>query len=645
MPTDLATGRPLAKRERSSRRRAHLAPSERIAAAALVGMVFLAVLAFGASDVMTATLFSGVYALYLLILLATCDWARRDLGRLPGLGIQATAFALLIAAVLWPLTAWGPGGPHPVWSYLPGQLGSLTVDRSALLLNVLQFFGLACLFVSARLIGASETRGAWFLRAALVALAAYATAALIDHVSVRRSARLVATLLSPNSAATTFGAGMLLAAAAAVNRFRRHPGLSVLRRGDPEAMAWLGVVALLASVLLLTVSRAGVVASLIGLGLMLAWNAFAQRQSLRGSAALIVGAAILLVAAVALRSMGELTDRFTVTSRDLEVRAIIFKPHWDAFLSTPWSGFGLGSFPTVNQLVITAPSLSELYNIRAAHNLYLQWLEEGGVVGAAAMLAAFALILWPVIRGGLADSSTGVWARATVCAALIFLVHGFTDFALQAPAIQALCALILGVVGSMGAARAGKRSASVVQPWPVNLAAGLTLLVAGLVAAPLVAARLGGDLSRWPTAPAEALAQSLETGLAIADPKPATLQRLERLSGRELALRPASGAAWLRKAAIEMELGHTEASSQALENSFVVAPLQTSLFDRRTIFAYEHWDQLSPNARVQTVYHLRAEWRRSGRPARFVAMANGLRNPAGRIGMALQVAVLRMSSR
>ncbi|EJL34045.1 lipid A core-O-antigen ligase-like enyme [Caulobacter sp. AP07] len=646
MPTDTAVGRPVAAGDRTPRRRARrLAASEKVAALGLLALVFAAVLAFGASEVVTAVLFSGLYAAYLLGLLATCDWARRDLGKMAGLPLQAVLFALLAAAVLWPLTAWGPGGAHPVWDYLPGRMGSLTVDRSALLLNLLQLFGLASLYVSARLLGASEARGAWFLRAAVIALAAYAAMAIADHVGVRRAARLTATLLSPNSAATTFGAGLLLAVAAAVNRFRRYPGLTVLRRGDPEAMAYLGVVALLATVLLMTASRAGVVASLIGLGLLLVWNVFAQRQSLRGGAGLIVVAAVLLVAAVALRSVDHLADRFSATGRDIEVRSNIFAPHWEAFLSTPWSGFGLGAFPTVNQLIVTGTSLSVLHDVRAAHNLYLQWLEEGGVVGSLAMLALFVSLAWPILRGGLVDSAAGVWARAAVCAAVVFLVHGVTDFALQVPAIQALCVMVLGVVGGMALARTGaRRGGSVLPRWPIGVVAGGTVLATLLAGPPLVAAKLGGDLSAWPTAPAEALAQSVETGLAAPRPGLPALARLERINARELALRPASGAAWLRRAAIEAELGHDEASSEALERSFLVAPLQSSLFDRRTVFAYEHWDRLSPAARDQTVYHLKAEWLR-GRPARFVAMANGIRNPAGRVGLALQVAVLRMSSR
>ena len=110
-------------------------------------------------------------------------------------------------------------------------------------------------------------------------------------------------------------------------------------------------------------------------------------------------------------------------------------------------------------------------------------------------------------------------------------------------------------------------------------------------------------------------------------------------------MRPASGAAWLRRAAVDAALDRDAAADQALQRSFAVAPLQTSLFARRTLFAYENWDRLSPATREQTIYQMQAEWRR--RPARrqFIAMANSLHNPAGRVGMALQITVLRLESK
>lgn len=643
MPTKAPARPAAASPSRSSRGGVRsLALSEKVAIGVLLGLVFMAVIAFGASEISTACLFSGVYAAFLIGLLATCPWARRDLARLRGLAIEAPLFLVLLLAVLWALGPWGPGGAHPVWSYVPDKLGALTVDRSALLLNVLQLLGLACLFVAARVIGVSEARSRWFLRIAVLAIGVYAALAFVDHVGLRRSSRLVATLLSPNSAATVFGGGLLLAVAATINRVRRQRGLAMLKRGDPEAVACLAIVGVLLTALLLTASRAGLAATLVGLGLMLVWEAIAQRQRLRVVAGLGAAALILVIGALSLRSTELVAERLNNTGQDIAIRTAIFTPHWEAFQASPWFGFGLGSFPTVNQLVATQENLRVLFDVRAVHNLYLQWLEEGGIVGAVAMALLFIVLIWPILRGGLREGTAATWARATACAALIFLLHGVTDFALQAPAIQALAVLILGVVGSMSAGAGASRQARAPLSWGAGLAAGGVLLASILVTAPMMASRVGGDLSAWPTAPAEALARRIEIGLARPNPDAAELDRLDRLSAREVGLRPASGAAWLRRAAVDTARGQQEAASVALERSFAVAPLQTSLFNRRTLFAYDHWGQISLSARRATIYQLSTEWRRRRDPKRYIAMANAVQDPAGRVGIALQIAVLRL---
>ena len=627
---------------RSGRRPRKLIFSERAAIATLVAIVFVAVLAFGASDVATAATFSGVYGLFLVGLLASCRWARRDLVRLPGLRTQALLFAVLILAVLWPLTPWGPGGPHPVWRYLSPTGGSLTIDRSAVLLSVLQLLGLACVFVAARIIGLSEQRGRWFFRIVVLVIGAYAAMAFIDYVGLRPTPRLTATLLSPNTAATVLGGGLLLTLVALGNRLRRFPGLSALVRGDIEATAALAAAAVLTTALLLTASRAGAASTLVAVALFLIWEALAQRHRLKVASLLGGLALVLLVAGLALRSINPLAERLGGAGSDVAVRAAIFKPHWEAFLSSPWSGFGLGTFNSINQLITDSHSLQTLFNVRAAHNLYLQWLEEGGVVGSLAMLALFVAIIAPVVKQAFSAGAVGAWSRAVVCGAVLFLLHGMTDFALQVPAVQALVAMTLGVAMSLSGGRALKPSQA--RPWPiwgVPAFAGGVSLAALLAAAPLVAAKLGGDLSAWPTAPAEALASGIEHGLA-ASPSRARLMDLKALSDRELAMRPASGSAWLRRAVVEAALSDQAASNRALERSFAVAPLQNSLFAQRTVFAYEHWDVLSQAAREQTVYQLRAEWLRVPYAKPLIQMANRLHNPAGRVGLALQITVLRI---
>lgn len=618
-----------------------LAPSEIGACGGLLTLVMGAVLAYGASEATTATVFVGLFALFPLILLATCDWARRDLSRLDGLAVQAGLFALLVGVVLWSLTPWGPGGAHPVWTYVTVRAGSLTVDRSALLFNVLQLFGLACVYVSGRIIGASKARGNWFLRAAVMVMGVYAIMAFIDHVSVRRAPRLAATLLSANTAATTFAASLIFAASVLANRLKRRSGLSILRSGDTQAFAALSVMAVLVTTLALTASRAGIIAATLGLCLFMAWDVLATGRKLRWPSIVLLVVAVLVVAMLATRSAGFVAERFGLAEHDAGVRMTIFAPHWEAFRSAPWTGFGLGSFVTVNQLVVTQDSLPILFNVRAAHSLYLQWLEEGGLIGAGAMLLLLGALVWPIAKGAMRSDTTGAWARAALCAMVVVLVHGATDFAMQVPAVQALATLTLGVVASMTTSRPVSREALMSgKPWPVAGFGATALLLAVLTAAPMVIQRLGGDLSSWPTASADVLADRIEAGLAHRDA--AELPRLSRLSDRELALRPASGAAWLRRAAIAAAAGQREASNTALERSFAVAPLQASLFERRSVFAYERWSQLSQLAREEAGYHVKAEWRRRSNPRPFIRMANGLKDPSGRVGLALQIATLRL---
>lgn len=626
------------------RRTRRLAGSETAACAGLTALVFGAVLAFGASDTAVAAVFAGLYALGLFILLAACGWARRDLARLGGWTVPAVLAALLLAAVLAPLTPWTPDGPHPVWTYLPDGPAASTLDRSAVLLNVLNLLGLFCLYVAGRVVAASQTRGRRLLAFMLWGLGIYAAGALVHHVGLRGEGRMAATLLGPNSAATVFAAGVVMAAAALAQRLRRG-GSAALKKGDPRAVALVGLVALLVVCLLMTASRGGLIAGAIGAALFTIWQALAGRRMTRSGVLVVGGAAVLLVAVLGLNGAGLVAERFDLAQQDLDIRRQIIAPHWRAFLSSPWFGYGLGGFTSVNQMLMTEATLRELHNVRAVHNLYVQWLEEAGVVGAALMAALLGQRLAPIVRAAFGAGGVGIWARGAICVTAVFLIHGLSDFALQVPAIQALAALGLGAVGGLVSPRRETRGAKPdLAPARLALAGGgACAVVAVLLGAPLLAAKVGGDLSAWPTAPADALAASIERGVARKDLSAEELARLDGLSRRELASRPGSGSAWLRRAAVDAAAGLDGPSALALERSFTVAPLQTSLFNARTRFAYERWDRLTPTARAQTIEQLSAEWRRANwKRKELVRMANEIRNPAGRVGLALQLTVLRL---
>ncbi len=325
---------------------------------------------------------------------------------------------------------------------------------------------------------------------------------------------------------------------------------------------------------------------------------------------------------------------------DVAVRKAIFDAHWQAFQSSPWFGFGLGSFPVVNQLITTTGNLNVLFDVRATHNLYLQWLEEAGIVGSVVMLAWLLAALWRVGQDAIRPGTIGALARATIAATVVVLLHGLSDFAVQVPALQAVFAVGLGAMTATSAPRRARAERKA--DWGTTAFAGVALVIALLFALPLAASRFGGDLSAMPTASAEVLASSIEAGLA--SPAGSTARaRLEGLSRREVALRPGSGAAWLRKAAVDFQRGDIAAANVALSRSFAVAPLQTSLFRSRTRLAYEHWPELSDAVRDQVVYQARIEFGRPGGEWRLRSVVSTISSPSGQLALAFLIVAERLS--
>lgn len=623
----------------ASKKSRKLQVSEGVAIGALVTLILTEIIAFGASDVAVAALFGVLQAAFLLGLLVSCGWARKAPSALtapwPGL-----LFVALLVAVAWSLTPFGPGGPHPAWRYLGSEGGSITVDRSSVILNILRLVGLACLFLASQIIGASETRRRALVWSMLLALGAFAALAILNHVGFRSRTRLVATLLSPNSAATLMGVGLVFAATFFSQALQRAGGALRIDRLGLDASLSLGVAAVFGVALALTASRGGVFATVVGLAVLLTWQVIAQGRKVRAVAIIGGAAALLVVVGVAMRSADLTAARLENLEGDVAVRQAIFGAHWQAFKSSPWFGFGLGSFPVVNQLIATSENLRVLFDVRATHNLYLQWLEEAGIVGSLFMAAWLLVALWRVGVEAVKPGMAGALARATIAATLVVLLHGLSDFAVQVPALQALFAVGLGAMTAT-APVSRRRGAKTAPPLGAIAFAGVTLVVSLLVSLPLVLARFGGDLSAMPTAPAEALATSIEAGLARNVSEPKALARLETLSRREVAMRPGSGGAWLRKAAVDFQRGDTAAANAALEHSLAVAPLQTSLFVSRTRLAYEHWSLLTPAARQQVIYQARIEYGRPSGERRLKALANSIRDPAGRIGLAFLIVAER----
>ncbi|WP_426024742.1 O-antigen ligase family protein [Brevundimonas sp. TSRC1-1] len=422
----------------------------RAAVALVPTLLALAHLTFGANQPIAALWFSTLLVLALVVALAVPS-VRLGLHDLAPLAPLALLFAATLGAAAWSFTAWAPGGAHPIWAWAGAPSGALTVNRPATLMEIAKLAGLACIF----LVGALQSaRYAWAsatFQAVLAIGAVYGAISLLMFVSgaqLMAGERLSGGFLSPNSAGSVFGVLTVLGLGNLLRGSRQTAGLDTASRLGKVAVP-LAYVLLSATCLLLTASRMGVAATALAAGVLLAWELFdARRQRL----SLLLAGGVLVLTALILISGGNdlLWTRLGTVEADRLVRSDIFAAHWAAFLASPLFGYGLGSFIDINNQIMTAGNYDDLWAIRATHNVYLQWLEEAGLVGAAPMFGLLGLIMiLSTIRSGTVKRGQTL-LRALIVSSLVLLVHGATDFALQVPSIAAFWAFLLGCQYSFG---------------------------------------------------------------------------------------------------------------------------------------------------------------------------------------------------
>ena len=413
-------------------------------------LLFAGHLTFGANHPVAALWFTVLLAISLGVALAF-PGVRRGLHDISPLTPPAVLFGLTLVAAMWSLTAWAPGGAHPIWAWAGAPNGSITVNKPATLIEIAKLLGLACVFLvgclqSARLAWARET-----VRVVLLIGAGYGLISLLTFVSGNQllvGSRLSGGFLSSNSGATVFGMLTVIGLAALLRDWRQTRGLDPASKLGKVAVA-LACVLMSLTCLLLTASRMGVVATLTGAAVLMVWELFdARRDRLP---LLIAGGVLVVVAAVlALGGNTLLWDRLDAVGVDKITRGDIFVAHWQAFTASPLFGYGLGSFVDVNSQITTEQNYGALWSIRAAHNVYLQWLEEAGIIGALPMFLLIATLLGAAVIRTVNLRKGQTLLRGLIAASVVVLVHGTVDFGLQVPSIAAFWAFLLGCQFAFG---------------------------------------------------------------------------------------------------------------------------------------------------------------------------------------------------
>lgn len=413
-------------------------------ALAAPGLIFAGHAFYGAMLPKTALTLALLAAL-MLAGAALAPGLRRDLDRLRPPLLPAAAFALVLLMALWSLTPFAPGGPHPVWDYADAGTAATSVDKSQTLLEFTKLLGLAAVFGLGLALGGSDGRaraGANMVVALGAALAAWSflewAGGDLDRGIGRQ--RLEGPFEAANTAATLFGVLLVLTLGLAASAVRgAPPGRRLTAMAPFLAAALLFLFSLIA-----TASRAGLASTAAGLAVFVGLQLFGRRQAWPRAALLALAGLALLAGAIFVGG-DVLVDRFLEDDLAEDGRAMLFQAHWDAFKAAPWLGYGLGSFDLVNRLILNAGNIEDIWATRAAHNVYVTWLEQAGVLGAAPMFACVGAIMWASLRGTLRRNRLTSPLYGLLAANVVFLVHGAFDFALETYSMAALWSLLLGL--------------------------------------------------------------------------------------------------------------------------------------------------------------------------------------------------------
>ena len=542
---------------------------------------------------------------------------RGNLGTRP---FRFTSFRL-ICALYGGLSLFLLASVTPLWSTpwpnAPAQLLAPfgTIDRTATLVQIANILGLGCAFLSGLSIGRSDRRAERMMIALCLFGSVYSALALMSFVFKAATganapdARLAGSFLSSNVAAGFFiiiGALLLCNLDAMVSRAKKA------KSSDLALVVNYAGLLLVLSCLVLTASRMGAVTAVVAFLSLPVLRMTTRSRSRQGWLALWPYAAAAAVF-IGLVSAGQaLLDRFSMIGADFDGRTTLMLLHWRAFIDHPFAGYGLGTFPALNKILTSPENFSKIWNVRATHNVYLQWLEEAGLPGFLLISAVITLVIREIVQGHGQRKSSGWLLRAVLASSIALLLQGLVDFSLQTPGIALFWSMLLGM--GYAVAIGGSRTPPLPEPaedaittraktW-APAAWALTTGAASLVI--LWGTSLKAVEQRFPlvmhSAYDEAALRRLSEGAGEkGGERDAKVRELLRRSLNEA---PANAYAWTLMSSLAPG---SDDSIAAFNRSYLAAPLDSTLVKWRLAFAAKWWDRLPPGTKERVISDAVAE--------------------------------------
>ena len=427
-------------------------------------VIFAAMLGRGADGAAPAALFSTAMCLAFVLRIWTTPPEDLAARLKPYLWSAAAAGALVLVCLFSAIIVPANGFTHllePLWHPLWAQLSP--EGRAISLAPYRTLEGVVALLapIAAFALGALEPRNtaarsrSWRVLVAFIGL--FLALAVFERSAAQNSVgRLSLYFLSPNSAATAFGVMALISAGSLARAFRHGP-----RKPIPEtAPKWLrmlsratcapftmSITLLALACVALTGSRAGLAATAAALFAFLVLIALRNRRfkalNLGGRWAILAASGLFIGGTLLFWGSNYALARFGRAQADIADRAALMQTHFQAFMDRPILGHGLNTFRDINMHYATAETWSALHVAGAAHNIFIQMLEETGLIGALLWALMLATPLQRCVHAALRGQRAYEPAAAALGAIALCFLHGMVDFGLQTPAIAALVAYCL----------------------------------------------------------------------------------------------------------------------------------------------------------------------------------------------------------
>lgn len=348
---------------------------------------------------------------------------------------------LWLAGCGWALVQAMPGVPvawhHPVWGMAGLTDGRVAINPDLALQGAMRLLAWGGAFVLALACGTERPRQVVVTLAG--AAGVYAVYGLVVYLSGTEMLLwwdkwayrgvVTATFVNRNGTADMAGLGLLCAAVWFVRTHRKPVGLPLI------------VAAVCGLALMLTRSRAGVVAS--GLGLVVLFGAVAVTRRWSWQRVARRGGSLALLAILVMPTLGMgVAERLSRTDIADNDRTPVHEAIVRAIADQPWRGQGLGGFEAAFA-PYRPPALPQRWD--RAHSVYLETTFELGLPASLALGGAVAGVGAVCLTGVVRRRRRGDYPALGVAALALAAGHGLWDFAPQLPANALWLAVLLGV--------------------------------------------------------------------------------------------------------------------------------------------------------------------------------------------------------